>query len=141
MNGRMFRGICGSVGRGCNVRNGAIVMAHEGPLIVGLVDAHVAPVPPGAVLQAVPRGRGTSTTFFRAVFMVREARALGVVLVFVVQRETRSHGEMSTEAVSRSVGSAEEDIGLGINLVFLRDLYPPRADAYRRSDTVPIEIP
>ena len=84
MNGRMFRGICGSVGRGCNGWDSAIVMAHERPLIVGLVDAHVAPVPPGAVLQAAPRGRGTSTTFFRAVFMVCEARALGVILVFVV---------------------------------------------------------
>ena len=73
-------------------RERILAVRDEGTLKMRLVDAHVSPLRSGC--PCIARGRAAAP-FFCAALVVRDTRVLRVVvIVFVVEDKTRTHGQV-----------------------------------------------
>ena len=122
--------IGGRIRRGEGKLGNSVVLPvrDEGTLEVGLVDAHVSPVVPALCwIMGVWR---SPTLFLGSPFRLEIARLFRVIFVVMFEREAGADGEIAARASSVRVPRAEEDVRLRVDLMFLRYLYPARANAW-----------
>ena len=94
-----------------------------------LVDAHIPPMVAAARLHPM-RMRRPPAILVRAPLVLNVARAFRMIFVFVLQRQPRADREIAARARSWRLPRTEEDVGLGVDLMFFRYLYPARTHAY-----------